>query len=71
SVIVPRLVFLAAIIPAYQLIVAPGVTVETLVLTNITLNFLLGLSYGGLYVLITQIFPMAVRSSGLSLAYAI
>jgi hypothetical protein len=35
------------------------------------LNFLLALSYGGLYALLTQAFPKAVRSSGLSIAYAV
>ena len=42
-----------------------------LLLVNIGLNFLLAASYGGLYVLLTEAFPKAVRSAGLSLSYAI
>lgn len=50
---------------------AMGSTVETLLLVSIGLNFLLALSYGGLYVLMTEVFPKAVRSAGLSISYAI
>jgi MFS family permease len=71
SVIVPRLVFLAIVLQAYIAMTANGSTVETLLLVSIVLNFLLALSYGGLYVLLTEAFPKAVRSAGLSIAYAI
>lgn len=71
SVVVPRLAFCLMVYPAYVLMTAPGSTVETLMAVNMALNFVLALANGGLYVLITQIFPMAVRSSGLSIAYAI
>jgi MFS family permease len=71
SVIVPRLVFIAIVLQAYMAMTAKGSTVETLLLVNVTLNFLLALSYGGLYVLLTEAFPKAVRSAGLSIAYAI
>ncbi len=71
SVIIPRLVFVAIVLQAYMMMTAQGSTVETLLLVNITLNFLLALSYGGLYVLLTEAFPKAVRSAGLSIAYAI
>lgn len=71
SVIIPRLVFVAIVLQAYLMMTGQGSTVETLLLVNITLNFLLALSYGGLYVLLTEAFPKAVRSAGLSIAYAI
>lgn len=71
SVIVPRIVFLAIVLQAYIAMTAKGSTVETLLLVSIVLNFLLALSYGGLYVLLTEAFPKAVRSAGLSIAYAI
>ena len=71
SVIIPRLIFVAIVLQAYVAMTAKGSTVETLLLVNITLNFLLALSYGGLYVLLTEAFPKAVRSAGLSIAYAI
>jgi hypothetical protein len=65
------MLFLLVVFQAFVLITAPGASVETLLLVNIGLNFLLALSYGGLYALLTQAFPKAVRSSGLSIAYAI
>jgi MFS family permease len=71
SVLVPRIAFCLAVYPAYEVLTSPGVTVQTLLGINVGLNFMLALSYGGLYVLITQVFPKAVRSSGLSIAYAI
>ena len=71
SVIVPRVIFLLVVVQAYTAITAPGSTVEMLLLVNIGLNFLLAASYGGLYVLLTEAFPKAVRSAGLSLSYAI
>ncbi|MFM9863779.1 MAG: MFS transporter [Micropepsaceae bacterium] len=71
SVIIPRVIFLLVVMQAYVLITAKGSTVETLLLVNAGLNFLLALSYGGLYVLLTEAFPKSVRSAGLSIAYAI
>lgn len=71
SVILPRVIFVLVVMQAYLVITAPGSSVETLLLVNIGLNFLLAMSYGGLYVLLTEAFPKAVRSSGLSIAYAI
>jgi MFS family permease len=71
SVFLPRIAFLAVVLQAYVAMTAQGSTVETLLLVNIGLNFLLALSYGGLYVLLTEAFPKAVRSAGLSITYAI
>jgi MFS family permease len=71
AVVVPRIVFCAIVYPAYQMMTAAGATLDTLIAVNLALNFILALANGGLYVLITQVFPMAVRSSGLSLGYAI
>jgi MFS family permease len=71
SVFVPRLIFVAIVLQAYMAMTAEGSTVETLLLVNIVLNFLLAMSYGGLYVLLTEAFPKAVRSAGLSIAYAV
>ena len=71
AVVVPRTLFCMIVFPAYQVMTAAGATLDTLILVNVGLNFILALANGGLYVLITQVFPMAVRSSGLSLGYAI
>jgi MFS family permease len=71
SIIVPRVIFLLVVLQAYVAMTAKGSTVETLLLVSIGLNFLLALSYGGLYVLMTEVFPKAVRSAGLSISYAI
>lgn len=71
SILVPRIIFLLVVFQAFVLITAKGVSVEVLLGVSIVLNFLLALSYGGLYVLLTEAFPKAVRSSGLSIAYAV
>ena len=71
SILVPRIIFVLVVFQAFVLITAKGVSVETLLGVNIVLNFLLAMSYGGLYVLLTEAFPKAVRSSGLSIAYAV
>lgn len=71
SVLVPRVLFLLIVFQGFVLMTAPGVSVQTLIAVNVLLNFLMALSYGGLYVLMTAGFPKAVRSSGLSIAYAV
>jgi MFS family permease len=71
SVVVPRFLFVIVVYQAYVLMTAEGSTVETLLVINIILNFLLALANGGLYVILTQAFPKAVRSSGLAIAYSI
>jgi MHS family proline/betaine transporter-like MFS transporter len=71
SVLVPRVFFLLVVFQGFVLMTAPGASVETLLAVNMVLNFLMALSYGGLYVLLTEGFPKAVRSSGLSIAYAV
>lgn len=71
SILVPRVIFVLVVFQAFVLITAKGASIETLLGVNIVLNFLLALSYGGLYVLMTEAFPKAVRASGLSIAYAV
>lgn len=71
SILVPRVLFLAIVYQAYVMMTAPDITLERLVLINVTLNFILALSYGGLYALLTQAFPKSVRSTGVSIAYAL
>lgn len=71
SILVPRVLFLLVVFQGFMMLTAKGVTIETLIGVNVVLNFLLAMSYGGLYVLLTEAFPKAVRSSGLSIAYAL
>lgn len=71
AILIPRLLFIGIVYQAYVMMTAPGITLENLVLINVTLNFILAVSYGGLYALLTQAFPKAVRSTGTSIAYAI
>jgi MFS family permease len=71
SILVPRVLFLLIVFQGFVLMTSPGATVTTLITVNAVLNFLMALSYGGLYVLLTAGFPKAVRSSGLSIAYAV
>ena len=71
SIIVPRVIFLVIVYQAYLMMTAEGATLHRIVLINVVLNFILAVSYGGLYALLTQSFPKAVRSTGVSIAYAL
>jgi MFS family permease len=71
SIIVPRVIFLVIVYQAYLMMTAEGATLHRIVLINVVLNFVLAVSYGGLYALLTQAFPKAVRSTGVSIAYAL
>lgn len=71
SIIVPRVIFLSIVYQAYLMMTAEGATLHSIVLINVVLNFILAVSYGGLYALLTQAFPKAVRSTGVSIAYAL
>ncbi len=71
SILVPRILFVLVVYQAYVLMTAKGSSVETLLIVNIGLNFILALANGGLYALLTQAFPKAVRSSGLAIAYSV
>ncbi len=71
SIIVPRVIFLVIVYQAYMMMTAEGATLQSIVLVNVVLNFILAVSYGGLYALLTQAFPKAVRSTGVSIAYAL
>jgi MFS family permease len=70
-VIISRLVFMAAIVPAYLLIAAKGADAATIIGANLVLNFLFSLATGGFYALLTESLPKSVRSSGLSILYAL
>jgi MFS family permease len=71
SIVIPRVIFLLVVWQAYMIMTAKGTTLETIVLVNVFLNFILAVSYGGLYALLTEAFPKAVRSTGVSVAYAL
>ena len=71
TILSSRIVFVLVVTQAYLMITAKGATLETLLLVNVGLNFILAMAQGGLYVLLTEAFPKAVRSSGVSIAYAI
>lgn len=66
-----RIVFIAAIYPAYMLMTKPGVDAATLIGANMVLNFLFSVATGGFYALLTESLPKSVRSSGLSILYAV
>jgi MFS family permease len=71
SIVIPRVIFLLVVWQAYLIMTAKGATLETIVLVNVFLNFILAVSYGGLYALLTEAFPKSVRSTGVSVAYAL
>lgn len=66
-----RILFIAAIYPAYLFMTKPGVDATTLIVANGVLNFLFSVATGGFYALLSEALPRAVRSSGLSILYAL
>jgi MFS family permease len=79
--IITRLVFIAAIWPAWQILasvrgdgdcsVLLNEGTMTLIGLNMGLNFLFSLGIGGAYAFLTEAFPKPVRASGLAILYAL
>jgi MFS family permease len=78
--VVTRLIFIAAIYPAWQILAAVQGTGDcttidqgamTLLGLNMGLNFLFSTGIGGSYAFLTEAFPKPVRSSGLAILYAL
>lgn len=78
--IVARVVYIAAIYPAWQILASiqgngDCGTIDqsalTLIGLNMVLNFLFSTGIGGSYAFLTEAFPKAVRSSGLAILYAL
>jgi MFS family permease len=66
-----RLIYIALTYPAYLLITSHGSTPTLIILVNMGLNFVSSLAFGGIYALLSEAFPKSVRSSGLSILYAL
>ena len=78
--VVTRIIFVAAIYPAWQILAAVQGTGDcatidqgamTLIALNMGLNFLFSTGIGGSYAFLTEAFPKPVRSSGLAILYAL
>lgn len=65
-----RLLYVALTYPAYLLITSHGSTPGLIIAVNMGLNFLSSLATGGLYAMLSEAFPKAVRSSGVAILYA-
>ena len=70
-VIFSRLLFIVIIVPAYLMISGKGADGTIVIGANLVLNFLFSLATGGFYALLTESLPKPVRSSGLSILYAL
>jgi MFS family permease len=66
-----RLLYVLLTYPAFLLITAPGSTPALIISVNMALNFVSSIATGGLYALLSEAFPKAVRSSGVSILYAL
>jgi MFS family permease len=66
-----RVVFVAAIYPAYLVITSPAATPGLIIAMNAAENFVFSIGLGALYAFLAEAFPRAVRSSGLSILYAL
>ena len=65
-----RLLYIALTYPGFLLITAAGSTPGLIIGVNMALNFVSSIATGGLYALLSEAFPKAVRSSGVSILYA-
>ena len=69
--VVSRIVFVAAIYPAWVMLTKPGAGEWTVLGLNMGLSFLFSIGIGGSYAFLTEAFPKPVRSSGLAILYAL
>jgi MFS family permease len=78
--IITRLMFIAAIWPAWQILASIrgdgscttfDENAYSLIGVNMALNFLFSLGIGGSYAFLTEAFPKPVRASGLAILYAL
>jgi MFS family permease len=66
-----RIVFALIVYPAYVAMTSPGAGPAAIIAINMLLNFAFSLGIGAIYAFLPEAFPMAVRSSGLSILYAL
>jgi MFS family permease len=66
-----RVVFVIVVYPAYVIMTAPQASSTTVIVVNLLLNFLFAIGIGAVYAFMAEAFPQSVRSSGLSILYAL
>ena len=69
--IASRVLFLMVIYPAFVILTSPQAIPAVTVAINMAVNFLFGIGIGAVYAFLTEAFPKSVRSSGLSILYAL
>jgi MFS family permease len=69
--VLSRVFFVLVIYPAYLLLTSPQATPVLIITINMLLNFIFSLGIGAAYAFISEAFPKSVRSSGLSILYAL
>ena len=66
-----RAMFIAIIYPTYLFMTSPGASPWLVVSLNMLVNFVFSTTLGAVYAFLPEAFPKAVRSSGLSVLYAL
>jgi MFS family permease len=66
-----RLVFAAAVYPAFLVLTSPDSSIGALFLTYMALSAVFAMGIAPMYAFLLEAFPKAVRSSGLSILYAL
>jgi MFS family permease len=66
-----RVLFIAMAYPVFKVITTPGTSPAVIIAVNMSLSFVMAVGVGGLYAFLPEAFPKAVRSSGLSILYAL
>ena len=69
--IAARALFVLVLYPAYLVMTSVQASPETVIAVNLFLNFLFAVGIGAAYAFMAEAFPQSVRSSGLSILYAL
>ena len=66
-----RVIFVMIIYPTYLILTSPEASQTTIIAANLFINFVFAIGIGAVYAYMAEAFPQSVRSSGLSILYAL
>ena len=69
--IASRVLFVLVLYPSYVILTAPQASPATVIAVNLFLGFMFAVGIGAAYAFMAEAFPQSVRSSGLSILYAL
>ena len=69
--VLSRVIFIVIVYPSYLILTSPQSTPAVIVTINTLINFVFGIGIGPMYAFLPEAFPKSVRSTGLSIPYAL